>query len=98
MMAYNPDQKARGDTTPKSWEKSVKNILFALFVCSLIFLAEKTSVMLISISYHRKQFDGRIKESKHHVDLLGLLFEASRNMFPMYCREFHDEDAIICDS
>ena len=98
MMAYNPDQKSRGDTTPKSWEKSVKNILFALFVCSLIFLAEKTSVMLISISYHRKQFDGRIKRSKRHVHLLGLLYDASRNMFPMYCKEFHDDDAIICDS
>lgn len=97
-MAYNPDQKFRGDTTPKSWEKSVKNILFALFVCSLIFLAEKTSVMLISISYHRKQFDGRIRESKRHVHLLGVLYDASRTMFPMYCKEFHDEDAIICDS
>lgn len=97
-MVYNPDQKARGDTNPKSWEKSVKNILFGLFACSLIFLAEKTSILLISINYHRKQFDARIKKSKRHVQLLSALYEASRTMFPMYCKEFYDEDAVICDS
>ncbi|PYI01812.1 serine/threonine protein kinase [Aspergillus sclerotiicarbonarius CBS 121057] len=98
VMTQNPHQKAKGDTSTKSWEKSVKNILFALFVCSLIFLAEKTMVHLISISYHRKQFDARIKESKRNVYLVGLLFDASRHMFPMYCKEFREEDAAISDS
>ncbi|PWY64777.1 serine/threonine protein kinase [Aspergillus sclerotioniger CBS 115572] len=98
VMTQNPHQKAKGDTSTKSWEKSIKNILFALFVCSLIFLAEKTMVHLISISYHRKQFDARIKESKRNVYLVGLLFDASRHMFPMYCKEFREEDAAISDS
>ncbi|RAL03521.1 serine/threonine protein kinase [Aspergillus ibericus CBS 121593] len=98
VMTQNPHQKAKGDTSTKSWEKSVKNILFALFVCSLIFLAEKAMVHLISISYHRKQFDARIKESKRNVYLVGLLFDASRHMFPMYCKEFREEDAAISDS
>lgn len=80
-----------------SWELSIKNILFALLVCSLIFLGEKTVVQLISISYHRKQFDAKIKESKRNVYLVGLLFEASRNMFPVYCREFAEDDSIIFD-
>lgn len=97
-MTYNPVQKAHGDTNPKSWEKSVKDILFALFVCSLIFLTEKTMILLISINYHRNQFDARIKKSKRHVQLLSTLYEASRTMFPMYCKEFYDEDAFICDS
>ncbi|KAJ6172049.1 hypothetical protein N7470_001116 [Penicillium chermesinum] len=78
-------------------KKSVKNILFALLVCSLIYLVEKAAVQLISISYHRKQFDLKIKESKHHVFLVTMLFEASRKMFPMYCREFEEEDIIISD-
>lgn len=63
----------------------------------MIFLGEKALVQLISISYHRKQFDAKIKESKRNVYLVGLLFEASRNMFPMYCREFADEDTTILD-
>lgn len=93
VMRYGVDN----NTDVVHWEVSIKNILFALLVCSLIYLAEKAVVQLISISYHRKQFDARIKESKRNVYLVGLLFEASRNMFPLYCKEFQDEDAIIFD-
>jgi small-conductance mechanosensitive channel len=98
VMTYNPEKKRTGDTSTKPWEKSVKNILFALFVCSLILLAEKFLVQLISISYHRKQFDLKIKESKRNIELIGQLYDASRNMFPMYCKEFREEDLIISDS
>ncbi|KAL2802373.1 Mechanosensitive ion channel-domain-containing protein [Aspergillus granulosus] len=98
IMVYNPRNKADGDTETKSWEKSVKNVLFALLVCALIFLGEKTIVQLISISYHRKQFDTRIKESKRNIHLIGVLYDASRSMFPMYCKEFREDDAIISDS
>ncbi|KAJ5542456.1 hypothetical protein N7535_004877 [Penicillium sp. DV-2018c] len=98
VMTLTPAKKASGDTEVKSWEKSVKNILFALLVCSLIYLAEKALVQLISISYHRKQFDTKIKTSKRNVYLLSLLFEASRNMFPVYCPEFKEEDSLIFDS
>ncbi|KAF7717330.1 Uncharacterized protein PECH_002024 [Penicillium ucsense] len=98
IMTLNPTKQSADDTGVTSWEKSVKNILFALLVCSLIFLGEKALVQLISISYHRKQFDAKIKQSKRNVYLVGLLFEASRNMFSMYCPEFKDEDAIIFDS
>ncbi|KAL4749291.1 hypothetical protein BDW72DRAFT_178579 [Aspergillus terricola var. indicus] len=98
IMVYNPRNKREGDTETKSWEKSVKNVLFALLVCALIFLGEKTLVQLISISYHRKQFDARIKESKRNINLIGILYDASRSMFPMYCKEFREDDAIISDS
>ncbi|RAH67542.1 serine/threonine protein kinase [Aspergillus aculeatinus CBS 121060] len=97
VMTQNPHQKKINDTSTKSWEKSIKNILFALFVCSLIFLGEKALVHLISISYHRKQFDARIKEGKRNVYLIGLLYDASRQMFPMHCKEFREEDAAIAD-
>ncbi|KAL4794715.1 Mechanosensitive ion channel-domain-containing protein [Aspergillus venezuelensis] len=98
IMVYNPRNKREGDTDTKSWEKSVKNVLFAFLVCALIFLGEKTLVQLISISYHRKQFDTRIKQSKRNIYLIGVLYDASRAMFPMYCKEFRDDDAIISDS
>ena len=97
-MAYNPRQKAHGDTDPKAWEKSVKDIMFGLLACSLIFLTEKTLVLLISINYHRKQFDVRIKDAKRNVHLLSVLYDASRTMFPMYSKEFAEEDAAISDS
>jgi small-conductance mechanosensitive channel len=98
IMTQNPVQRASRDTGIKGWESTVKQILFALLICTLILLAEKTLVQLISVSYHRKQYDTRIKESKHNVHLLGQLYEASRAMFPEYCPEFEEEDAIISDS
>lgn len=97
-MTLNASNQASGNTQVLTWEKSVKNILFALLVCSLIYFGEKALVQFITINYHRKQFDARIKESKHNVHLVGLLFEASRKMFPDYCTEFRDEDVLIFDS
>ncbi|KAJ5640872.1 hypothetical protein N7528_000497 [Penicillium herquei] len=81
-----------------SWESSIKNILFGLLICSLIYMVEKAVVQLISISYHRKQFDAKIKESKRNVHLVSVLFDASRKIFPMYCPEFREEDTMIFDS
>ncbi|RJE21487.1 serine threonine protein kinase [Aspergillus sclerotialis] len=95
IVAYNP---VTVDEDVKNWEKTIKNILFALLVCSIIYLVEKALVRLISINYHRKQFDSSIKQSNRNMDLLGYLYEASRNMFPMYCNKFRDEDAVISDS
>src|SRR5437763_4343889 len=57
LMCLNPDQRRNKDTGLKGWEGVVKNILFAAFFSSLILLAEKLLIQLISISYHRKQFD-----------------------------------------
>lgn len=76
----------------------VKNILFAAFISTLILAVEKVLIQLISISYHRRQFDARIKESKHNIALLAMLYEASRTLFPEYCEEFEDEDYVINDS
>lgn len=95
IMTQNPSQRANNDTGEKGWEATVKQILFALLICTLIFLAEKALIQLISVSYHRKQYEMRIKESKHNVDLLGHLYDASRAMFPEYCKEFAEEDEII---
>ncbi|KAJ5698383.1 hypothetical protein N7462_000388 [Penicillium macrosclerotiorum] len=89
---------AGNNSAVTSWESSIKNILFGLLVCSLIYMAEKAIVQLISISYHRKQFDAKIQQSKRNVRLVSLLFDASRKIFPMYCREFREEDQMIFDS
>ncbi|EXJ80791.1 hypothetical protein A1O3_07075 [Capronia epimyces CBS 606.96] len=97
IMTLNPDQRARGETGLKDWESVVKNILFACVFSTLLLLIEKVFIQLLSLSYHREQFANRIAESKRHVHLVTLLYDASRQLFPMYCREFAEEDYLIND-
>ncbi|KAI1110135.1 serine/threonine protein kinase [Nemania sp. NC0429] len=81
-----------------SWVNTIAKILGAAFVSSAIFLGEKAFVQLISVSYHQRSFANRIQDSKRDVHLLGLMYDASRQLFPMYCEEFIEEDEIINDS
>ena len=94
-MTRNPTQKDHHRT---HWEDVVNGFLAACLIASLILLAEKLLIQLISISYHRTQFDAKIKDSKHKIYLLSLLYDASRSLFPAYCNEFAEEDYIINDS
>jgi len=80
------------------WIDTIKRILLSLFISSAVLLGEKAIVQLISISYHQRSFANRIHDSKREVMLLGLMYEASRTLFPMYCPEFSEEDYIINDS
>ncbi|CAK7273323.1 hypothetical protein SEPCBS57363_005596 [Sporothrix epigloea] len=81
-----------------TWISAVTNILGASFVSSAVFLAERAIIHLMSITYHARSLSNRIKESKRDIYLLGLMYEASRTLFPMYCDDFADEDYIINDS
>ena len=94
IMTLNPDATTK---QLSNWQSIVKNILFACVFSTLVLLVEKLFIQLLSISYHRKQFDDRIKESKRNIYLITLLYDASRQMFPAYCREFAEEDYIIND-
>jgi hypothetical protein len=80
---------------PGRWVTIVKNLLGPALIASVVFLIEKLIVQFISINYHRRSFEGRIKDSKHAIHLLGLLYDASRTLFPMYCQEFLEEDYSI---
>ncbi|KAH6724469.1 Mechanosensitive ion channel-domain-containing protein [Leptodontidium sp. 2 PMI_412] len=82
----------------KGWIDVMKKLLAPALIASIIFLVEKMLVQLISINYHKRSFDGRIKDSKRNIHLLGLLYDASRTLFPVYCPEFIEEDYIINDS
>ncbi len=97
-MTRNPDQRRERDAAKKDWEISVRNVLVAALLSSLLFLVERLLIQLISIGYHRKQFDSKIKDSKHNIHLMGLLYDASRALFPAYGPEFAEEDYIINDS
>jgi len=98
LMTLNPDQKNSGQTTPNDWENIMGNILGAFMIAALIYLGEKLLVQLISIGYHRQQFESKIRDSKHNVYLLSLLYDASRTLFKEYCPEFAEEDYLINDS
>ncbi|KAI4626245.1 uncharacterized protein J4E87_004746 [Alternaria ethzedia] len=86
-----------GENYP-GWIGTMQSVLLALLVCTIIILAERVLIQLISISYHRKQFDDKIKESKRNIYLLGILYDTSRALFPAYCNEFAEEDYIIQDT
>lgn len=86
-----------GDKEP-TWLDTMQSVLLALLVCTIILLAERVLIQLISISYHRKQFDDKIKESKRNIYLLGVLYDTSRSLFPAYCNEFAEEDYVIQDT
>ncbi|KAF2445100.1 hypothetical protein P171DRAFT_359417 [Karstenula rhodostoma CBS 690.94] len=87
----------RRDPEP-NWMSKVGSVLLSLLVCTCIILAERVLIQLISISYHRKQFDTKIKDSKRNIYLLGVMYDASRALFPEYCNEFVEEDYIIQDN
>ncbi|KAF4123588.1 mechanosensitive ion channel protein 4/5/6/7/8/9/10 [Geosmithia morbida] len=85
-------------TSNVEWARTLHTILGALFVSSAVFLGEKAIVQVIGVSYHQRSFANRISESKHEIRLLGMLYDASRTLFPMYCPDFAEEDHIINDS
>ena len=102
-MTRNPDQRAVKAKNPNAetvqpWQAVIQKILAACMIAALIFLAEKLLIQIISISYHRTQFNQKIKDSKHNVHLLSLLYDASRTLFPAYCHEFAEEDYLIHDA
>ncbi|KAI9661171.1 MAG: hypothetical protein M1821_009498 [Bathelium mastoideum] len=98
IMRNNPTNRQAGVKQPGHWVTIVTQILAALVVATIVFLVEKMIIQLISINYHRKQFNSKIKDNKHQVYLVGLLYDASRTLFPAYCPEFAEEDYIINDS
>ncbi len=82
----------------REWADVIVRLLLSLFLSSAVLLGEKFFVQLISIGYHQRSFANRIHDSKREIYLLGLMYEASRTLFPMYCPEFAHEDYIIADS
>ncbi|KAL5332055.1 hypothetical protein ACEPPN_001598 [Leptodophora sp. 'Broadleaf-Isolate-01'] len=86
---------ASAGNTPLAWMTKFKQVLGSVLVSTVIFFIENILVQLISVSYHARSFNNRIGASKNAVHLLGILFDASRSLFPMYEGEFLEEDFII---
>ncbi|KAI5239333.1 hypothetical protein E4T43_06805 [Aureobasidium subglaciale] len=87
------DQGHCGD----KWVTTLHTVCLATIAVSAVFLAEKFFVQLISINYHRKQYDRKIKDSKRLISILDIMYEASRQLSPPFSREFADLDYDIFD-
>ncbi|KAG4433479.1 hypothetical protein IFR05_011044 [Cadophora sp. M221] len=97
IMLRNPDSRAKKAALVE-WQRIMQKILAAAVVSSLVYFAEAALVVLLSISYHRKQFNARIKESRKSIHLLVTLYSASRVHYPEYTAPFAEEDCIIHNS
>jgi small-conductance mechanosensitive channel len=104
IMLNNPDTREEVKKRPElkslqpGFQTVMGQLLGAALVCSLVLLIERFLIQLISINYHRKQFDEKIKGNKRSIFLLATLYDASRTLFPAYCNEFAEEDYIINDA
>lgn len=90
ICVFNTDQ-----CNADNWLRIMQKVFKAGIVVAAIWLIEKTIIQMVSINYHRKQYDDKIKQSKQLIRLLDLLYDASRAIFPEYCREFEQEDSDI---
>ncbi|KER00932.1 hypothetical protein AUEXF2481DRAFT_25208 [Aureobasidium subglaciale EXF-2481] len=72
----------------EKWVTTLHTVCLATIAVSAVFLVEKFFVQLISINYHRKQHDRKIRDSKR----LDIMYEASRQLSPPFSREFADLD------
>lgn len=93
-MTRNLDKIRVGDTSVKPWMARMNSILGACVVSALVYLGQRVFVQLVSVNYHRKQFEDRIQENKQNVRLIAHLYEVSRKLFPDYT-EFAEEDYTI---
>ncbi|ANB14777.1 hypothetical protein AWJ20_2384 [Sugiyamaella lignohabitans] len=90
------NHKALKDATlTQPWQRTVNNIMVALLISSLIFLAERLFIHLLSVSFHKTRFASRIKNNKQAVSTLSLLLQAAYQVFPQFCEEFEDEDMAL---
>jgi small-conductance mechanosensitive channel len=87
------DQGHCGD----EWLVTLHTICLATIAVAAVFLAEKFFVQLISINYHRKQYDRKIKDSKRLISILDMMYDASRQLSAPFSREFADLDYDIFD-
>jgi len=81
--------------TPYQWMIIFKKVLGAILVSTIIFTVEKTLLQLISISYHAQSFNSRNWEIETRRIFLGILFDACRTLFPVYGKDFEEEDRIM---
>jgi hypothetical protein len=74
------------------WVNNFQRFLLASMAVAALFVAQKLIVQLITVNYHRRQFNARVNESKLKVRMLDGLLEMSLKMFPLSEEPFERED------
>ncbi|KIW04597.1 uncharacterized protein PV09_04345 [Verruconis gallopava] len=74
------------------WVRTFQRFLLASVAVAALFVAQKLIVQLITVNYHRRQFNARVNDSKLKVRMLDGLLEASLKMFPLNTHPFERED------
>ncbi|KAI4761457.1 hypothetical protein E4T52_06394 [Aureobasidium sp. EXF-3400] len=80
------------------WIAVLRKILLATVASTGIFFVEKILIHILTINYRQKQFRVRLQDIERTVYILTLMYQASRDRFPVHCPKFATEDHKIHDS
>lgn len=69
-------------------------MLISCLISTVVYLVEKVIIQVVSVDYHRRQYESRILANKEALRFLANLYEVSRNLFPEF-GDFTEEDYII---
>ncbi|KAI9891138.1 MAG: hypothetical protein M1814_002981 [Vezdaea aestivalis] len=92
ISAFNDNSNRQSSA---KWIDVMQKIFLAGIPASSVLLVEKLFIQLITLSYHRKQFEAKIAESKRMVSILENLYGHSIRQFPVGCPRFEKRDLII---
>lgn len=88
-------ETAAAGNTPLPWTTVMRQILASILIATIIFSVEKIFMQVLSVSYHARSFNRKIKQTRQYVSLLAILLDASKELFPLYSDDFLEEDVII---
>ncbi|QDS69570.1 hypothetical protein FKW77_008139 [Venturia effusa] len=80
---------------PFHWVVMVRRVALASIAASALFLAEGLITELIAITYHRRQFEDRVNESKRKVAHTDTLYDIYLSVFPGNDPAVSNEDSSI---
>ncbi|OWZ32002.1 serine/threonine protein kinase [Cryptococcus neoformans var. grubii Br795] len=73
---YTGDESA----TSRSDLSTFANLLFGLFLCSIVYCVEKLLIQLIALQFHRDSYEDRLQEQKFSLKALTYLYTNSHDI------------------
>ncbi|ODO11764.1 hypothetical protein I350_00548 [Cryptococcus amylolentus CBS 6273] len=68
------------ESSSKSNLTTIANLLFGLFLCSIVYAGEKLIVQLIAFQFHRDSYEDRLNEQKFNIKALTYLYTNSHDI------------------
>ncbi|KAE8387469.1 hypothetical protein ETB97_004796 [Aspergillus alliaceus] len=93
-ISFLPTMKSHhvnGDSTTRSWEKTVNKIIISIFVWTILNYIEKIIIQLIAINFHTRTYADRIEINKFQIGSLTKLYDFSRNRITQKDEEFEEK-------